>query len=141
MTVNSPQVNNTPSIPNSRAMQEPAIPSTPTELLAPFQHFSNIQTAEDNVSMPHGQDMNITNTRSSLESLAIPYNDNQSANPNLWDNIFSSASLIEIKKFFSSNAQNIMCSLLRIETFIKQCFLGDKLAKDFSKLVEISITS
>jgi len=35
---------------------------TITELPALSQYSSNIQTAEDNISMPHGQNMDITNT-------------------------------------------------------------------------------
>jgi len=47
-----------------------------------------------------------------LESSAILYNNNQPADSELWDGLFSPISLLEIKKFLSSNAQNITCSLL-----------------------------
>ena len=76
-----------------------------------------------------------------LEFLTIPYDDNQPADLDLLDSIFSPTSLIGVKKFLSSNAQNIMYLLLRIGTFIKQYSLGDKLAKDFLKLVEIGTAS
>ena len=75
---------------------------------------------------------------SNVNSLAIPYNDNQLANPDLWDSLFTPASLPVIEKYFSNNAQNITCSLLRIGMFIQQYFLGDQLAKDFPELVDIS---
>jgi len=76
-----------------------------------------------------------------LEFLTIPYNDNQPADLDLLDSIFSPTSLIGVKKFLSSNAQNIICLLFRIGTFIKQYSLGDKLAKDFLKLVKIGTAS
>jgi len=55
-------VNNIPSISTSRAMQEPTIPSTSTELPASSQYSSNVQTTEDNIFISHDQDMDITNT-------------------------------------------------------------------------------
>jgi len=54
-----------------------------------------------------------------LESSAIPYNNNQLADPELWNSLFSSILSLEIEKFLSSDAQNITCLLLRIEMFIK----------------------
>jgi len=59
------------------------MPSTPTELPALSQHSPNIQTVGDNISIPHSQSIDITNTESSLEFLAILYNDNQLADPDL----------------------------------------------------------
>ena len=85
--------------------------------------------------------MDITNAKPSLKSLAISYNDNQPVDLDLWNSIFFSTSLIEIKKFLSSDAQDIMCLLLRIRTFIKQYFLGNKPAKDFLELAEIGAIS
>ena len=85
--------------------------------------------------------MDITHTRPILESSAISYNNNQSVDPDLCDGVFSPIFLIGIEKFLSSDAQNITCSLLRIETFIKQHFLSNKLAKNFLELIEVSAIS
>ena len=86
--MSSSLVNNIPTIYNSRTIQEPIILLTSTEFPAlsqpssPFQ-YPAIQIAGDNVSISHSQGIDITNTRPTLESLAIPYNNNQSVNPNL----------------------------------------------------------
>jgi len=69
------------------------------------------QLARTNMSMPQGQGMS-NNVKPMLESSAIPYNNNQSADPELWDGLFSPISLLGIEKFLSSDAQNITCSLL-----------------------------
>jgi len=57
-----------------------------------------------------------------LEPLVIPYQANQPADPQLWDDNFSPISLFGIDKFLTSDAKNIVgnCSLLRIAAFIKQ---------------------
>jgi len=54
-----------------------------------------------------------------IESLAILYNNNQPADPGFWNGLFALVLLFRINQFFSSNAQNITCSLLRINIFIK----------------------
>ena len=54
-----------------------------------------------------------------LESSAILYQANQSADPTLWDGTFSSISLFGTIKVLEDNAKNIACSLQRIATFIK----------------------
>ena len=76
-------------------------------------------------------------TKSNFNSSAIPYNNNQLADPDLWDGLFTLTSLLGIKKYLSSDAQNITCSLLRIGTFIQQHSLGDRSTKDFPELVDI----
>ena len=113
--------------------------STPTEPPAPSQS-SAVQIVGDNISMPHNQGIDITNTGPTSESLAISYNNNQSIDPDLWNNVFSPISLIRIKNFLSSNAPNIICLLLRIEMFIKQYSLDNKPVKNFPELVEIGVT-
>jgi len=75
-----------------------------------------------------------------LESSAIPYIKNQPMDPNLWDGVFSLISLFGVKKFLSSNVQNITCLLLQIETFIQQCHLGNKPILDYLELMEIGVT-
>jgi len=54
----------------------------------------------------------LNNTESMLESSAIPYNNNQLADLELWNSLFSSIPSLEIEKFLSSDAQNITCLLL-----------------------------
>jgi len=61
----------------------------------------------------------LNNTEPMLESSAIPYNNNQLANPELWNSLFSSIPSLKIEKFLSSDAQNITCLLLQIDMFIK----------------------
>ena len=77
---------------------------------------------------------NISEPQGYLEASVISYSDNQPADPNLWDDVFSPILLIGVKKFLSSNVQNI---ILRIGTFIKQHSLGNKPVKDFLKLANV----
>ena len=63
--------------------------------------------------------MENTVASSILESLAIPYQENQSADPDLWDGIFIPISIFRVDQYIKSNAQNIICSLYRIVSFIK----------------------
>jgi len=102
---------------NSRALQipPPSQPSPPQPYAVSQPVGVNMpadrQLAKTNVSMPQGQELT-NNIRPILESSAILYNNNQPADSELWDGLFSPISLLEIKKFLSSNAQNITCSLL-----------------------------
>jgi len=52
----------------------------------------------------------------SLVSLAIPYQNNQLADPQLWDSNFASISLFGMNKYLTGDAKNIMCLLYRIVT-------------------------
>jgi len=61
--------------------------------------------------------------------------------PNLCNSLFALVSLLRINKFLSCDAQNITCSLLRISTFIKQHFLGNRAAKNFLKLADIGFAT
>ena len=47
-------------------------------------------------------------TKPMLETLAIPYNDNQLVDQDLWNDLFAPILLLGIKTFLSSDAQNIM---------------------------------
>ena len=78
---------------------------------------------------------------SSLEPLVILYQDNQLANPQLWDNNFTLVSLFEVDKFITNDIKNIVCSLLRIAIFIKQQLLGDRITKNISLIVDFSFIS
>ena len=64
-------------------------------------------------------DSNTPEPQDYLGAFVIPYSDNQLADPDLWNGVFSPISLIGIKKFLSNDVQNITCLLLRIGTFIK----------------------
>jgi len=92
------------------------------------------------MSVPQGQDIS-NNTEPMLKSLAISYNNNQLADLELWNSLFAPISLLRIKKFLSSNAQNITYSLFLIEMFIKQCFFKNKPIKNFLKLVDIGFAA
>ena len=81
----------------------------------------------------------INSTKSNLDSLAIPYNNNQPADSDLWDGFFTQIFLLKVEKFLSYDAQNIICSLLRIETFIQQCSLSNKSTKNFLELMDIRV--
>jgi len=84
---------------------------------------------------------NISEPQGYLEASVISYPDNQPADPDLWDDIFSPVLLIGVEKFLSSNVQNITYSLLRIGTFIKQHSLGNKPVKDFLKLANVGVVA
>jgi len=47
-------------------------------------------------------------------------------------------SLLGMEKFLNNDAQNITCSLFRIEIFIKQYHLDNKQVLDFLELANIS---
>ena len=57
---------------------------------------------------------------------AILYQANQPADPMSWDGNFSLISLFGTVKVLEGDAKNIVCSLQRITTFIKQRPLSDK---------------
>ena len=69
--------------------------------------------------MPTPQSQGIAfSTESNVNSLSVPYNNNQPANLDLWYDLFTLVLLLGIEKFLNNDAQNIICSLLRIKTFI-----------------------
>ena len=76
-----------------------------------------------------------------LEPLAIPYQANQPADPQLWDRNFNLISLSGTDEFLAGNAKNIACSLQRIATFIKQRFLGDKNGQDIPQISKFSFAA
>jgi len=76
------------------------------------------QPTKINMSVPQDQDIS-NNTEPMLESSAIPYNDNQLADPELWNSLFFPILLLRIEKFLNNDAQNITCVLLQIKMFIK----------------------
>ena len=69
--------------------------------------------------MPTPQSQGIAfSTESNVNSLSVLYNNNQPANLDLWYDLFTLVLLLGIEKFLNNDAQNIICSLLRIKTFI-----------------------
>ena len=91
------------------------------------------------MSMPYGQNMNISSTEPNLELIAISYSDNQPIDSKLQNSIFSLILLVEVDKFLSNDAQNITCSLLRIRTFIKQYLFSNKQVADLPVLKDYDI--
>jgi len=71
-----------------------------------------------------------------LESLTIPYQENQPVNPDLWDGIFASISIFRVDQYIKDDTQNIICFLYRIALFIKQQSLGDKTVVDILPISE-----
>ena len=100
---------------------------------------------QNEVSTPdpaiHSTGTNLATNPVNLEPSAIPYQANQPADPMLWDGNFSSISLFGTIKVLEGNAKNIMCSLQRIATFIKQRPLGDKDSLDIPQLSDVGFAA
>ena len=73
--------------------------------------LTGLQPVGNNMSMHLGQSME-NSTEPALETLALSYNKNELADPDLWDGLFTPISLLGINEFIGNNAQNITCSLL-----------------------------
>ena len=71
-----------------------------------------------------------------MESIAISYQENQPADPDLWDSIFAPISIFGIDQYISDDPQNITYFLFYIVMFIKQQSLDDKTAKDILPISE-----
>ena len=56
------------------------------------------QPAASNVSMSQDNSL-IFSTEPTLKTSALPYNNNQPADPDLWDSVFTLTSLLEVDKF------------------------------------------
>jgi len=89
----------------------------------------------------HTTSINLVTTPSNLEPLAILYQANQPMDPILWDGNFSSISLFGTVEVSKGNVKNIMCSLQRITTFIKQRPLGDKDGLDIPQISDFSFAA
>jgi len=76
------------------------------------------QLVDINIPMPHSQSIE-KSAEPIMEPLAIPYDNKQLTDSDLWDSFFAPVLLLGINKFLSSNAQNIACLLFRISTYIK----------------------
>ena len=68
--------------------------------------------------------------------MVILYQANQPADPQLWDGNFFSISLFGVDEYLEGDAKNVMCSLLRMVAFIKQCLLGNRIAKNILQISE-----
>jgi len=84
---------------------------------------TSVPTIQDNVLLSHVQGMSTSTMRSNIESTAISYGDNQPVDPNLWDGSFSPISIFGVNESLSKNTKNIVHSLQRIRTYIKQYFV------------------
>ena len=71
-----------------------------------------------------------------LEPAAISYSTNQLTDPQLWNGNFCLISIFSINKYLNGNAKNIVCSLYRIATFVRQRKLEDKTTADISQITE-----
>jgi len=98
------------------------------------------QPAASNVSVPQDNSL-IFSAEPTLETSALPYDNNQPADPDPWNSVFTLTFLLGVNKFQSYDAQNITCLLMCIGMFIKQCPLGNKPIKDFSDLAEVGFTT
>jgi len=98
------------------------------------------QPATLNMSVLQGNGL-IFSAEPTLDTSVLPYSNNQPADPNLWNGIFTPIFLLGVDKFQSYDAQNITCSLMHIGTFIKQCLLGNKPIKDISDLTEVGFAT
>jgi len=62
-------------------------------------------------------------------------------NPQLWDGSFCSIFLFRINEYLEGDAKNIICSLYRIATFIRQRKLKDKTVENIPQIVEFGFTT
>jgi len=59
----------------------------------------------------------------------------------LWDSTFSSISLFSTVEVLEGDAKNIVCSLQRIATFIKQRPLGNRDSLDIPQISDFGFTA
>ena len=105
---------NTPSSAPAANMSLPHVQTGEINVSTP-----HVQTGQSNMSMPHGQDMSTSTMRPNIESTAIPYGNNQPADPNLWNGSFSPISIFGVEESLDKDTKNIAISLQRISTYIK----------------------
>ena len=84
-------------------------------------------------------DNNNTDMPQDIELSMIPYAINQPADPQLWDGSFCSISIFRMNEYLEGNTKNIICSLLRIAAFIKQCKLEGKTEKKSLKSLNLAL--
>jgi len=63
------------------------------------------------MSIPYSQGMDTSTTRPNIESIAISYDNNEPADPNIWDGSFSPISIFGVNKSLGKDTKNIACSL------------------------------
>lgn len=80
---------------------------------------TNKAKALESVSEPHSISAINMYDPHGLESSAILYIINQSADPQLWDGSFCPISLFRVNDYLENNTKNIACSLYRIIVFIR----------------------
>ena len=73
-----------------------------------------------------------------MKPLVISYSINQPVKPQLWGSNFYPVSLFGTNEYLEEDSKNIVCFLLRIAVFIKQCKLERKLEKDIFQIAEFS---
>jgi len=79
-----------------------------------------MQSSNENITPPTNYLEENTSTTTSMGSSVIPYSLNTPADLQLWDRNFAATLLFRTKEFLAGNANNIVCLLQCIATFIKQ---------------------
>lgn len=98
--------------PPSGNIEEVSIPSFQFHTQPKGLHAENTHTSHA-PNTPHEAHMPITPT-------AIPYEENQPADPDLWDGNFGAVSIFGTKECFECDTANISLSLHRAATYIRQ---------------------
>ena len=99
---------------------------------APIE-LATIKITGEHVLVSHVQSMENTVASLILEYLAIPYWENQHIDPDLWNDIFAQILIFRVDQYIKDDAQNIIYSLYKIASFIKQQPLGNKTISPISE--------
>jgi len=73
-----------------------------------------------------------------MKPLVISYSINQPVEPQLWGGNLYPVSLFGTNEYLEEDSKNIVCFLLSIAVFIKQCKLERKSEKDIFQIAEFS---
>jgi len=76
-----------------------------------MNNSANMVIAIELMLVPYTMEINNICAPQGLESLAIPYSDNQPVDSQSWDSNFCPISLFEIDKYLEDDAKNIICLL------------------------------
>ena len=106
---------------------------------------ANKTTVIANIAEPQGEYVNSMDMSTcqpqGLETMSIPYSVNQLVDPSLWDNSVYSISIYSLNKYLEANTTNIIMSLNRIISFIRNRFLNRKQKKTFHTLQDSAMLS
>ena len=96
----------------------------------------SIEPAVKLIHVPCAIEINNVSVPQDLESLVILYMANQSVDPQLWNDNFCPISLFRLDEYLEEDAESIICSLLRIAVFIRQCKLKNRIAENISQILK-----